>query len=115
MMSMISQKYSRVYANAQQENLFQRVVATLEGVKSDSVFSYLPGFNLFALAALVPLSAIVTPEQLHRVNVFLIRVSNLPVLFLISAYERWHYRTTRHRIRLTERGQVQAKSGGLME
>ena len=114
MMSMISQKYSRVYSNAQQEYLFQHVVGTLEGVKSDSVFSYLPGFNIVAVIVLLPLSYVLSPEQLHRVNVFLIRACNFPVLFLISCYERYRYRTTRRRIRLTERGQVvQSKRSGI--
>jgi hypothetical protein len=117
MMSMISQKYARVYSNVQQESLFQHVVSTLEGVKSDSVFSYLPGFNIIAVITLIPLSKVVSAEQLHRVNVFLIRVCNFPILFCISAYERYRYRTTRRRIRLTERGQANQtkKSGGIME
>lgn len=116
MMSMISNKYARIYSNAKQEYLFQRVVGTVEGVKSDAVFSYIPPFNLAAMIILLPLSAFTTPETLHRVNVFLIRLTNFPILFAISAYERYAYRITRRQIRLTERGQVtQKRRGGLLE
>ena len=55
------------------QHLFQRVVKTVEGVKSDFVFSYLPPFNLLALAILGPMSKCCDPKTLHRVNVFAIR------------------------------------------
>lgn len=105
-------RYSRVYSNASEEYLFQRIVTTVEGVKSDAVFSYIPPFNLLALAILMPIKYVGSAETLHRVNVFLIRACNFPILFAISAYERYAYRTSRRAIRLTERGQVkEAKSG----
>ncbi|KAL1406840.1 hypothetical protein Q8F55_006249 [Vanrija albida] len=102
--SLLSNKFSAVRSNANEEYLFQRVVTTVEGVKSDAIFSYLPPFNIGALIILLPLGEFASPQTLHRVNVFLIRLTNFPLLFLISAYERSRYRALRRAVRLGERG-----------
>lgn len=57
------------------QHLFQRVVKTVEGVKSDAVFSYLPPLNLVAFIVLTPLSWVASPRTLHRINVFGIRLT----------------------------------------
>lgn len=113
--SLLSNKYSEVRSNADREHLFQRVVATVEGVKTDTVFSYFPPFNLFAIVILVPLSYVVTPETLHRVNVFMIRATNLPLLLIISAYDRHVYRHKRRAIRLGERSPTVSIETGYLE
>ncbi|WOO84396.1 Calcium channel YVC1 [Vanrija pseudolonga] len=102
--SLLSNKFSAVRSNANEEYLFQRVVTTVEGVKSDAIFSYLPPFNIAALVILLPLGEFASPQTLHNVNVFLIRLTNFPLLFLISAYERSRYRALRRAVRLGERG-----------
>lgn len=48
---------------------------TVEGVKSDAVFSYLPPLNLVAFIVLTPLSWVASPRTLHRINVFGIRLT----------------------------------------
>ncbi|GJJ08340.1 hypothetical protein Clacol_002551 [Clathrus columnatus] len=63
-------------------------ISTIEGVKSEALFSYQPPFNLLAYAILAPLSWFVSPRKLHTANVFLIRVTSFPVLLIIAAYER---------------------------
>lgn len=79
--SLLSNKFSAVRSNANEEYLFQRVVTTVEGVKSDAIFSYLPPFNIAALVILLPLGEFASPQTLHRVNVFLIRLTvSLPRL-----------------------------------
>lgn len=100
---MVSNKFSTINNNAQQEHLFQRVVGTVEGAKSDAVFMYIPPFNLLALCVLVPLGKVAPPEVVHRTNVLLIQATNFPILFAISAYERSRYRLTRRAIRISER------------
>ena len=62
-------------ARTDKQHLFQRVIATVEGVKSDAVFSYYPPVNLLAFAILLPLSWVCSPRTLHRVNVFSIRLT----------------------------------------
>ncbi|CAK9787316.1 hypothetical protein CC85DRAFT_258274 [Cutaneotrichosporon oleaginosum] len=104
MVSMMSSKYAAVQKNAQQEYLFQRAVSTLEALRADSLFSYIPPFNLPAALILAPLSYVLEPATMHAVNLFCIRLANFPVLLAISAFERHRYRSLRRAIRLSERG-----------
>jgi hypothetical protein len=55
--------------------MFQRVVRTVEGVKSDPIFSYMPPLNLVAFVLLSPLSWVCSPRTLHRINVFCVRAA----------------------------------------
>lgn len=57
------------------QHLFQKVVKTVEGVKSDAIFSYLPPLNILAFGFLGPASYVCSPRTLHRVNVFCIRLT----------------------------------------
>lgn len=104
MVSMMSAKFAAVQHNAQQEYLFQRAVNTLEGVRADSVFCYLPPSNIIAVLILGPLGLILQPDTMHNLNVMCIQITNFPILVAISAYERQQYRNKRRALRLTERG-----------
>lgn len=88
LVSMLSNTYSNLAANATAEIQFRRAVLTFEGVKSDALFAYRPPFNVLALVVLLPLKFMVTPRWFHKVNVTLIRVLNAPILLLISLHER---------------------------
>ncbi|KAG8819153.1 hypothetical protein FRC17_010586 [Serendipita sp. 399] len=88
LISILSNTFARIDQHATQEYLFQFAISTLEGVKSDALFSYQPPFNLFAFLFLAPLSLFVSPRTFHSVNVFLIRLTSFPVLICISIYER---------------------------
>ena len=57
-------------------------------VKSNALFSYQPPFNILAFLILKPASWFFTPRRLHTINVFLIKLTSLPQLILISLYER---------------------------
>ncbi|KAG5646122.1 hypothetical protein DXG03_004361 [Asterophora parasitica] len=69
--------------------LFQFAIATMEGVKSDALFSYQPPFNVLAFLILKPATFILSPRALHRTNVFLIKLTSFPTLILIGIYERY--------------------------
>ncbi|WQF81043.1 hypothetical protein CDEST_06057 [Colletotrichum destructivum] len=88
LVAMLTNTFSKIIADETAEVQFRRAVLTFEGVKSDAIFAYPPPFNIFALATLLPLRFLVSPESFHRVNVALIRALNLPTLLLISLYER---------------------------
>lgn len=88
LVSMLSNTFANIVSNASAEIQFRRSVLTLEGVKSDSIFSYQPPFNIVALFILLPLKFIVSPRWFHKVNVFAIRVLNAPILLIISYLER---------------------------
>ncbi|PPR00897.1 hypothetical protein CVT24_000382 [Panaeolus cyanescens] len=88
LISILSNTVATIDANATREYLFQYTIKTIEGVKSDALFSYQPPFNILAFIILKPASWFLTPRALHSVNVFLIKVTSLPQLIIIGFYER---------------------------
>jgi hypothetical protein len=50
--------------------LYRKAVATIEGVKSDPLFSYQPPVNLVALGIMFPASYILSPRWFHKVGLF---------------------------------------------
>jgi len=96
LISILSNEFADINANAQAEvnlwvyrlrseekadiqHLFQKVVKTVEGVKSDAIFSYLPPLNILAFVFLTPLSYVCSPRTLHTINVFCIRLTVCPL------------------------------------
>ncbi|KAF2869069.1 hypothetical protein BDV95DRAFT_499296 [Massariosphaeria phaeospora] len=88
LVSILSNTFSKIAADATAEVQFRRAVLTFEGVKSDTLFAYRPPFNLVALVCLLPLKFIVTPRYFHKTNVTLVRVLNAPFLLGLALYER---------------------------
>ncbi|KAI0671407.1 hypothetical protein C8Q78DRAFT_1028773 [Trametes maxima] len=88
LISILSNTFARIDANAKQEYLFQYAITTIEGVK-DTLFSYQPPFNLLAFLVLWPLSFVLSPRALHSTNVFLIKITSFPQLIVIAIYERF--------------------------
>ena len=88
LVSMLSNTFSKIVSNATAEIQFRRAVLTLEGVKSDAVFSYLAPFNILAVFLLLPLKFIVSPRWFHKIHVASVRLVNLPLLLLIAFAER---------------------------
>ncbi|KAK6335947.1 hypothetical protein TWF730_003322 [Orbilia blumenaviensis] len=88
LVSMLSNTFSGLHSDVDSEIQFRRAVLTLEGVKSDAIFSYLPPLNMFALVFLVPLRFVVSERWFHKINVALIRTVNLPILVFVAVVER---------------------------
>lgn len=88
LVSILSHTFSTINDDAAAEVMFRRAVSTIEGVKADSLFSYQPPINLFALCVMLPASYLLSPRWFHKVNVFMIRVTSFPVLLSIAFYER---------------------------
>lgn len=88
LVSILSNTFARINEDAVAETMFRKAVSMLEGVKADSLFSYQPPVNIVALCILLPSSYILSPRWFHKVNVFLIRVTNFPILLAIAWYER---------------------------
>ncbi|TFK75139.1 receptor-activated Ca2+-permeable cation channel [Pluteus cervinus] len=89
LISILSNTVAQIDSNATQEYLFQFAISTIEGVKSDALFSYQPPFNIIAFLILKPISWGLSPRALHTVNVFLIRLTSFPILIVITIYERY--------------------------
>lgn len=88
LVSMLSNTFSNISANAVQEMHYRRAVLTFEGVKADALFAFMPPVNLLVVFTLLPLKFVLTPRWFHKVNVFSVKVINAPLLILISLYER---------------------------
>ncbi|KAI0334570.1 hypothetical protein GY45DRAFT_1118209 [Cubamyces sp. BRFM 1775] len=88
LVSILSHTFSTINDDAAAEAMFRRAVSTIEGVKADSLFSYQPPINLFALCIMLPASYVLTPRWFHKVNVFMIRLTSFPILLGIAWYER---------------------------
>ncbi|EJD47954.1 hypothetical protein AURDEDRAFT_113224 [Auricularia subglabra TFB-10046 SS5] len=88
LVSILSHTFTTISGDAEAEAMFRRAVSTIEGVKADALFSYLPPVNIIALVFFLPLSYILSPRWFHKVNVMFIRVANLPILLTIAFYER---------------------------
>ncbi len=88
LVSLLSNTYSAIAANAEEEVMFHHCAQTLAGVSTDALFSYVPPLNLLCFAVVWPSSYFLTPRWLHKLNVFMIRATTFPFLLLIHAYER---------------------------
>lgn len=106
MICILSNTVANINTNATQEYLFQFTITTVEGVKSNVLFSYQPPFNILAFLILKPASWFLTPRLLHTINVFLIKLTSLPQLILISLYER--YLTSGKQLRISGKDAAQS-------
>ncbi|KAG9050438.1 hypothetical protein FS837_005511 [Tulasnella sp. UAMH 9824] len=88
LVAILSNTFSTISEDALAESMFRKAVTTIEGVKADALFSYQPPLNLFAFIVMLPLSYVLSKRWFHKVNVFMIRVTSLPILLLIAVYER---------------------------
>lgn len=88
LVSMLSNTFSNISANAVQEMQYRRSVLTFEGVKADSLFAFMPPLNLFAVVVILPLKFILSPRWFHKVNVFTVKIVNAPLLIAITLFER---------------------------
>ena len=112
LVAMLSNTYTNLAQNATAEIQFRRAVLTFEGVKSDALFAYRPPLNVLAVVILLPLKFVLSPRwfvyqcikaspnlrhsltllpfyiRFHKINVFMVRVHNAPILLLVSLYER---------------------------
>ncbi|KZT59024.1 hypothetical protein CALCODRAFT_523414 [Calocera cornea HHB12733] len=84
----LSNTFATINADALAESLFRRAVTTVEGVKVDALFSYLPPLNLIAFLIMFPASYILSPRWFHKINVTAIRLTSFPILLAIAFYER---------------------------
>ena len=88
LVSILSNTFSKIAADATAEIQFRRAVLTFEGVKSDSLFAYRPPFNLLAFVILLPLKFLLSPRWFHKINITAVRILNFPILLFITHYER---------------------------
>ncbi|KAG6813886.1 hypothetical protein H0H92_006293 [Tricholoma furcatifolium] len=93
LVSILTNTFATINEDAAAEAMFRKAVSTIEGVKADSLFSYQPPINLFALGIMLPARYLLSPRWFHKINVFMIRITSFPILLAISIYERQSKKT----------------------
>lgn len=94
LISLLSATFARVAAHAQEESLFQHSFATLQGASSEALFSYFPPLNIICLLTILPASFTLTPRWVHKLNVFVIRTTHLPILLAIRVVQQLQWGRT---------------------
>lgn len=92
LISLLSSTFASVASHAQEVSLYQHACVALSASSSDAVFSYVPPTNVICLLIVYPASFFLTPRWLHKVNVWLIRATHLPVLLAIRLLQQYQWK-----------------------
>ncbi|KAL3430273.1 hypothetical protein BDV09DRAFT_26255 [Aspergillus tetrazonus] len=87
LITVLTNSFMRIVQNANQEHQFLFAVNTISMVKSDALFSYVAPTNIFAWL-ITPLRWIIPFRQYVRLNRTIIKITHMPILFTICAYEK---------------------------
>ncbi|KAB8760613.1 hypothetical protein FH972_026605 [Carpinus fangiana] len=87
LVTVLTNSFMAIVKNAEEEHQFLFAVNTISMVKSDALFSYVAPSNIIGWM-FTPLRYIVPFRQFVRFNRSLIKLTHVPILFLIFAYER---------------------------
>ncbi|KAL4806790.1 hypothetical protein BDV18DRAFT_120048 [Aspergillus unguis] len=87
LITVLTNSFMRIVQNANQEHQFLFAVNTISMVKSDALFSYVAPTNLFAWL-ITPLRWVIPFRQYVRLNRTIIKITHMPILFTICAYEK---------------------------
>jgi hypothetical protein len=87
LVTVLTNSFMAVVKNADEEHQFLFAVNTISMVKSDALFSYIPPTNIIGWL-LIPLKYTMPFKKFLRMNRLVIKLTHIPVLFTIFAYER---------------------------
>ena len=87
LITVLTNSFMAIVANANEEHQFLFAVNTISMVKSDALFSYIPPTNIVAWL-LTPLRPIMPFRRFVWLNRTIIKITHVPFLFLIFVYER---------------------------
>jgi hypothetical protein len=87
LVTVLTNSFMAVVKNADEEHQFLFAVNTISMVKSDALFSYIPPTNIIGWL-LIPLKYTMPFKKFLRMNRLLIKLTHLPILFVIFVYER---------------------------
>ena len=87
LITVLTNSFMAIVQNANEEHQFLFAVNTISHVKSDALFSYVAPTNILQWL-LVPLRYFVPFRQYVKVNRTMIKITHLPLLFSIFAYEK---------------------------
>jgi hypothetical protein len=87
LVTVLTNSFMAVVKNADEEHQFLFAVNTISMVKSDALFSYIPPTNIIGWL-LIPVKYTMSFKRFLRMNRLVIKLTHIPVLFTIFAYER---------------------------
>ncbi|KAI9847074.1 MAG: hypothetical protein M1837_003192 [Sclerophora amabilis] len=87
LITVLTNSFMAIVANANEEHQFLFAVNTISMVKSDALFSYVAPTNVIAWL-IAPLRYFLSFRRFVKLNRTVIKVTHFPVLFTIFAYER---------------------------
>ena len=87
LITVLTNSFMAIVQNANEEHQFLFAVNTISMVKSDALFSYIAPTNVIGWL-LSPLRYLVPFRQYVKINRTIIKVTHVPVLLVILAYER---------------------------
>ncbi|KAI8604389.1 hypothetical protein EDD21DRAFT_366328 [Dissophora ornata] len=87
LISIFSQTFSEVSANAKEEFMFLFSVKVMEEVKSDALYEFQPPFNILAGIFVWPCSLIYPPKVVGKLSRVLLRIFYFPELVCIWLFE----------------------------
>jgi hypothetical protein len=87
LVTVLTNSFMAVVKNADEEHQFLFAVNTISMVKSDALFSYIPPTNIIGWL-LIPLKYTMSFKRFLRMNRLVIKLTHLPILFIIFVYER---------------------------
>ncbi|QSL66709.1 hypothetical protein MERGE_001093 [Pneumocystis wakefieldiae] len=88
LVSVLSNSFASVRANAYEEHQFLFAVNTISSVKSDAYFFYQTPFNILQWI-IYPLVYILSKQSYMKLNWYVIKITHFPILFTIFLYERF--------------------------
>ncbi|KAK4058401.1 hypothetical protein OIO90_000559 [Microbotryomycetes sp. JL221] len=80
LISLLSNTFAAIQAQAETEILHQQALRTIERVKSDPLTCYVPPLNLIALLVLLPARWLASPRWMHKIHVGMTKIVNFPIL-----------------------------------
>ena len=111
LITVLTNSFMAVVRNANEEHQFLFAVNTISHVKSDALFSYVAPMNILQWL-LVPLRYCVPFRQYIKINRTMIKITHMPLLFSIFAYEKTVLQSTVYdSIDLVDRPAKGRKSG----
>ena len=87
LISVLTNSFTAVVKNANEEHQYLFAINTISAVKSDALFSYVAPANCFGLL-LAPLRFLMPFQKYVLINRTIIKLTHWPVLFMIWAYEK---------------------------
>ncbi|KOS18269.1 Calcium channel YVC1 [Escovopsis weberi] len=88
LISVLTNSFTAIASNANEEHQFLFAINTISMVKNDALFSYVAPSNIFAWL-LMPLRYCMPLKQFVWLNRIIIKITHCPILFCIYLYERF--------------------------